>query len=201
MLRKTIIFIIFLAGLGSVGKSQNFGNRFPSPDNIVQYKLENGDTVYMARIREVYIFPKRVFTSEAQRRHYGRLVRNVKKVYPYAVMAREKYYAVAAHLQTLQTEKEKRDYIKQVEQEIKDDYEDDLKGLTITQGRILLKLIDRETGETSYDLLKEYKGSFNAVFWQTLARIFGNNLKSEFNANGDDAMINEIIVLIENGQL
>ena len=108
---------------------------------------------------------------------------------------------VVAHLQTLKTDKEKRDYIKQVEQEIKDDYEDQLKGLTITQGRILLKLIDRETGETSYDLLKEFKGNINAVFWQTLARIFGNNLKSEFDAEGDDKLINEIVMLIENGQL
>ena len=198
---KTVIVFIFLVGLSAAIKAQNKEYLLPPPDNIVQYKLENGDTVYMARIQEVIIFPKRVFTSEAQRRHYGRLVRNVKKVYPYALMAREKYYTVAAHLQTLKTDKEKRDYIKQVEQEIKNEYEDDLKGLTITQGRILLKLIDRETGETSYDLLKEFKGSFNAVFWQTLARIFGNNLKSEFDANGDDAMINEIIVLIENGQL
>ena len=201
MLRKANILLFVLFAICLKGKAQYQDSLLPPPGNILQYKVIDGDTVFLARIREVYIIPKRVFKSEAERRHYGRLVRNIKKVYPYSVMAREKYYMVVAHLQTLKTDKEKRDYIKQVEQEIKDDYEDQLKGLTITQGRILLKLIDRETGETSYDLLKEFKGNINAVFWQTLARIFGNNLKSEFDAEGDDKLINEIVMLIENGQL
>ena len=104
-------------------------------------------------------------------------------------------------MMSLKTEREQRQYIKQVEAEIMDKYEDDLKGLNITQGRILLKLIDRETGETSYELLKELKGSFSAVFWQTLARIFGNNLKSEFDPEGEDKLLNEIMILMENGQL
>ena len=152
MLRKANILLFVLFAICLKGKAQYQDSLLPPPGNILQYKVIDGDTVFLARIREVYIIPKRVFKSEAERRHYGRLVRNIKKVYPYSVMAREKYYMVVAHLQTLKTDKEKRDYIKQVEQEIKDDYEDQLKGLTITQGRILLKLIDRETGETSYDL-------------------------------------------------
>ena len=201
MLRKANILLFVLVISCLTGKAQIQDSLLPPGAGILPYKVIEGDTVFLAHISQVYVFPKRVFKSAAERRHYGRLVRNVKKVYPYSVMAREKYYMVVAHLQTLKTEKEKKEYIKQVEQEIKDDYEDQLKGLTITQGRILLKLIDRETGETSYELLKEFKGSFNAVFWQTLARIFGNNLKSEFDAQGDDKMINEIVMLIENGQL
>jgi hypothetical protein len=116
-------------------------------------------------------------------------------------MAGAKYDTVAARLASLKTEKEQRQYIKQVEQEIVDEYEDDLKKLTITQGRILLKLIDRETGETSYELLKELKGSFNAFFWQTLARIFGHNLKSEFDPEGEDKLLDEIMSLIEAGAI
>ena len=108
---------------------------------------------------------------------------------------------MSAHLLTLKTEKDKRAYIKQVEREIHEEFEGDLKKLTITQGRILLKLIDREVGETSYDLLKEFKGTFSAFFWQTLARIFGHDLKSEFDPEGEDILLNEIVILIENGQL
>jgi hypothetical protein len=163
--------------------------------------IRDGDTILMTTIDEVIIYPMPKFSSRRDWRRYQRLVRNVKVVLPYAKMAGEKYDIVSAHLLTLKTEKEKRAYIKQVEHEIVDEYEDDLKGLTITQGRILLKLIDREVGETSYDLLKEFKGTFNAFFWQTLARIFGHNLKSEFDPEGEDKLLNEIVILIENGQL
>jgi hypothetical protein len=163
--------------------------------------IVDGDTVLLTSIDEVLVFREPKFNSKREWRRYHRLVRNVKKVYPYAKMAGEKYKVVAAHLLELKTEKEKKAYIKQVEQEIHDEYEDDLKKLTITQGRILLKLIDREVGETSYDLLKEFKGTFSAFFWQTLARIFGHNLKSEFDPEGEDSLLNEIVILIENGQL
>jgi hypothetical protein len=161
----------------------------------------DGDTILYSQIEEIYIFRTPKFENKRDWRRYHRLVRNVKVVFPYAKMAGEKYDSVEAHFMTLHTEKEKKAYIKQVEQEIMDEYEDDLKGLTITQGRILLKLIDREVGETSYDLLKEFKGFFSAFFWQTLARIFGHNLKSEFDPEIEDKLLNEIVILIENGQL
>lgn len=163
--------------------------------------IVDGDTILLTSIDEVIVFREPKFNTKREWRRYHRLVRNVKKVYPYAKMAGEKYKIVSAHLLTLKTEKEKKAYIKQVEQEIHDEYEGDLKKLTITQGRILLKLLDREIGETSYDLLKEFKGTFSAFFWQTLARIFGHNLKSEFDPEGEDSLLNEIVILIENGQL
>ena len=85
--------------------------------------------------------------------------------------------------------------------ELKSDFERDLKQLTITQGRILIKLIDRETGNTSYALVKELRGSLQAFFWQGLARLFGTNLKTEFDAAGEDAAIESIVQQIERGQL
>jgi hypothetical protein len=172
-----------------------------SEANLLYGVVVDGDTILLTTIDEVIIFPKPKFKTKREWRRYHRLVYNVKKVYPYAKMAGEKYDSVSAHLLTLETDKERRVYIKEVEQEIHDRYEDDLKKLTITQGRILLKLIDREVGETSYDLLKEFKGTFTAFFWQTLARIFGHNLKSEFDPDGEDSLLNEIVILIENGQL
>ncbi len=171
-------------------------------DNVVLYGLIlDGDTLLLSSIEEVYIFPERRFRSNWEYRKYRRLIRNVKKAYPYAVLAKKKFDEVTLHFETLHSEKAKRIYVKQVEKELMDEFEDELKGLTITQGRILIKLIDREIGNTSYDILKELKGSFTAFFWQTIARIFGSNLKSEFDPLGEDRLINEIVIMIERGAL
>lgn len=170
-------------------------------DNVLYGIVVDGDTILVSTIEEIQVLPMHKFEKRRDLRRYRRLVRNVKKVYPYAKLAGEKYNEVMAKLEQLETDKEKKAYMKQVEEEIKDEFEDDLKKLTISQGRILIKLIDREIGETSYDLLKEFRGSFSAFFWQTLARIFGHNLKSNFDADGEDKLLNEIVLLIENGQL
>jgi len=139
--------------------------------------------------------------THREQKRYNKLIFNVKKVYPYAKLAGSEYKVVSEDLLKLKTDKERRIYIKQLEDRLMSDYEEDLKKLTITQGRILLKLIDREIGETSYDVLRDLKGSVSAVFWQTLARIFGNNLKSEFDPDGEDKLLNDIMIQIENGQL
>ncbi|HBH50197.1 MAG TPA: DUF4294 domain-containing protein [Bacteroidales bacterium] len=170
-------------------------------DNVLYGLVVDGDTILVSTIEEVYILPMRKFSSKREMRKYRKLIRNVKKVYPYAKAAKKKYDEVSANLDQLKTEKQKKDYMKQVEKEIKNEFEGDLKKLTISQGRILIKLIDREIGETSYDLLSQLKGKFSAFFWQTLARIFGHNLKSTFDAEGEDRLLNEIVMLIENGQL
>ena len=170
-------------------------------NNVLYGVVVDGDTIFVSTIDEVYIRPMRKFNSRRDMRRYQKLVHNVKVVYPYAKLAKKKYDEVEKKLLTLKTEREQKEYMKQVEAEIKDEFEDDLKKLTISQGRILLKLIDREIGHTSYDLLKDFRGTFSAFFWQTLARIFGHNLKSTFDPNGEDKLLNEIVIMIENGQL
>ncbi|MBA7511320.1 hypothetical protein ES705_03311 [subsurface metagenome] len=199
MAKKTLLYVVFFFIFAPVIRCQD---TIEFEDSYLLYGvIIDNDTLLISSIDEVIIFPTPKFKTRREWRRYYRLVRNVKKVYPLAKMAREKYDSVSVHLLTLETEKEQKKYIKQVEAEIMDEYEEDLKGLTITQGRILLKLLDREIGETSYALLKDFKGTFSAFFWQTLARIFGHNLKSEFDAEGKDWLINEIMILIENGQL
>jgi hypothetical protein len=98
-------------------------------------------------------------------------------------------------------ERQKKRFIKETERELKDQFEQELKKLTMTQGRILIKLIDRETGSSSYSLVKELRGSLQAFFWQGLARLFGSNLKTEYDAEGQDQMIEQIVRQIETGQL
>jgi len=201
MIHKILIagLMVFLV---SAVKAQDTIQLHKNDANYVLYGvIIDGDTLLLSSIDEVYIFPLRKFNSAKDLRRYRRLIRNVKKAYPYAKLAKKKLDEIEANFMKLKTEKARKDYIKQVEKEIKYEYEDELKKLTITQGRILIKLIDRETGETSYELVKELRGSFSAFFWQALARLFGSNLKSEFDAQGEDKLINEIVILIENGQL
>ncbi len=169
--------------------------------NVLSGVIVDGDTIFLASIEEVYIFPRHRFSSRRDMRRYERLIRNVKRAYPYAIIASETLEDIAMHTVSMKNEKERKKYIKEREKELFDKYEDELKKLTITQGKILIKLIDRETGDTSYDLVKELRGSFSAFFWQTLARIFGSNLKSEFDPHGEDKLLNEIVILIEAGQL
>jgi hypothetical protein len=128
-------------------------------------------------------------------------VRDLKITYPYAVLARQKLEELNAYYVTLNTERERKAYAKLVEEELKAEFEEDLKKLTITQGRLLIKLIDRETGSTSYELVKELRGSFSAFFWQAVARIFGSNLKTQYDPLGEDKLIEEILILIQHGYL
>ena len=143
----------------------------------------------------------RKFASKRDYREHQRLVRNLKIVYPYAQIAKYKISEMDVHYRTLKTDKEKKAYVKQVERELRAEFEDQLVKLTISQGRLLIKLIDREIGRTSYDVIRDLRGGVSAVFWQTIARIFGSNLKSEFHAIGEDKLLNELILLHEHGLL
>jgi hypothetical protein len=170
---------------------------------IPMYGIINGnDTMFMSTISDVYVTAGRKTRGEQRdMRKYRKLIYNVKKVYPYAKIAGQKFREIEATMDTLKTNKEQRAYIKTMEAEIKGRYEEELKNLTITQGRILVKLIDRETGHTSYELVRQLQGNVQAFMWQTLARLFGSNLKMTFDEEGEDKLINDIVVMIERGML
>jgi hypothetical protein len=168
--------------------------------NLVAFRIENGDTVYYVRLRELVVRAPRKFKSRSEERQFWRLVHNVKKTYPYAKLAGAKLYELNEHYLTLKTDKEKKAYTKQVEKDLMDEFEGELRKLTITQGRILLRLVDRETGNTTYEILKEFRGSFSAFFWQTVAKIFGSNLKTKYDpSSGEDKLIEQIIQEIDEG--
>lgn len=162
----------------------------------------DGDTIAVYRMAEVKIQEQRVFKTKKEEKQYWRMVRNVKKALPYAKIAKEKLDKYEQELDG-KKKRERKQIMKQVEQELLAEYEDELKGFTITQGRILLKLIDRETGHTSYELVESLRGWFSANFWQGIAVLFDADMKSEFNPkdNADDAMIDEIVVKIGKGEL
>lgn len=161
----------------------------------------DGDTVAHIKIQEVVKRGKRRFRSNREMQQYYRLIRNLKITYPYAQIAKNKLYEMDAHIRTLHSQREVDAYIKQTEREMRAEFEKKLMRLTISQGKMLIKLIDRETGRSSFELVKELKGGFSAGFWQGVARLFGSNLKSRFNPNGEDKVLSDLIYLYEQGLL
>jgi hypothetical protein len=170
-------------------------------NQVVSTAIVDGDTVLMVDLKPITILPPLEFSSKKQFNRYTKLVLYVKKVYPYSQIVSRQLDTIHANLAQYKTEKEKKRYITQKEKELKQEFEGQLRSLTFTQGKILMKLIDRETGVTTFEIVKELKGSLNAFFWQSVARLFGSSLKLEYDPKGDDMMIEDIVVRIENGEL
>jgi hypothetical protein len=163
--------------------------------------VTGSDTLIQRNIKEVWVYPPRQFKSPRYERQYWRLVQRVRKVLPYAKRADELLRKYEPQYMHLTSDRDKRKLIKKVEEELMAQYKEEFKRMSITDGRVLIKLIDRETGRTSYTLIKEFRGGVTAVFWQGIARIFGNNLKDEFDPYGEDLLIDEIATMIEIGYL
>jgi hypothetical protein len=193
------LFVADISGQNDTISSQNdsLAKRFFLLQNVTR----DGVTMPEVEIKEVAVVARPTRAMRSDFRKYQRLVSNLKRVYPYAYMVRQKLEKVNEDLKNIEGERERKDYIKNVEKDVFGEYEGDMRQLTITQGRLLIKLIDRETQNTSYDLIKEYRGWFSAAFWQGIARIFGTNLKDEYDAFGEDALIELIIWEIEAGRL
>lgn len=175
---------------------------FVSSDCLAQEKSDTlkvssitieGETVPFAWLNEVEITNTRIFKNNAAKKKYYKLKRDVLIVLPYARIAGYHYRFAEIELANASSEKEKRAIIKRLEEEIMGQYEKELKKLTITQGRILIKLIDRETSASSFVLLQQLKSKFTAFFWQSIARLFGHNLKSEYDPDQEDRDIEMII--------
>lgn len=181
----------------------NFAQEKEKKDTLIITRtvIVDGDTIPNVSIEEVIIFPRLVFKNRYRERRYSKLVRDVKKAYPYAKLANDKLLNMESEFVKLQTEKERDKYIKTVEKQLMNEFGSELKKLTVTQGRILLKLIDRETGNTSYELVKELRGTISAVFWQTIARLFGSDLKAQYDPKGADKLIERVVRMIETGQI
>ena len=200
---SVILWIFTVAGSASAQKDslKRKTDSLPERFYVLQNVERDGVKLPEMEIKEVIILGNRKLFTGFQYWKYERLVYNVKKVYPYALIVRDKFKDVNAILEKLPDDKERRKYIKEVEKQVFHDYEDDMREMTITQGRILIRLIDRETNITSYELIKEYKGKISASFWQGIARLFGTNLKEAYDPYGDDFLIENIISEIDSGRL
>ncbi len=151
------------------------------------------------RIAVIHLRPVLCFTRGFDVRRYSRLVQAVKKVYPIAKLAREKMATMEEELSKLPTKREQKLYVQEIYKELLEEYTPILKRMTQTQGRVLVRLIDRETEYTAYEVVHEFKGLFIASFWQGIGRIFGQDLKSEYGSSTEDKIIEQIIIYYEAG--
>jgi len=161
----------------------------PGKPEVVEHyattTLDNGEVVPWFPIEEVVIYAKRTFKTEEDRQKYLRLRRNVIRVLPYAIYAQKRYEQLDRDLALANSRREEKRLIKECEREIKDKITSEVKNLSVSQGKILIKLIERQTGNTSYDLVKDMKGGISAFVYQGVAKIFGHNLKSTYDPQED----------------
>lgn len=191
-----------LVGLYLSGFAQD--DKIPPPiakGYLVPATIFEGDTIPNFALPVVHIFkPLRLNTRE-QQLAYRRLVRDVKKALPYAKIVSATLLETYEYLETLPTEREKRKHIKQMEKDLLKEYTPQLKKLTLNQGKLLIKLIGRETGSSSYGLIDAYLGRFSAGFWNTMAGAFGASLKTDYDPEGKDALIERVCVMVERGYI
>ncbi len=161
----------------------------------------DGDTLPVIALSEVQIYSLTIPPTRKAKRKLTRLIKYVKKVYPWARLAGIQLRKYDKMLSEAKNERERRKIMKIAEKEINEKYGGDLKKLTFSQGKILIKLIDRETGDTSYDLVQDLRGNFTAFFYQAFARIWGYNLKTKYDPEGVDKQIETIVNMIERGQI
>ena len=162
-----------------------------------------GDTLAMIVFNPVIIYPRERFRNKSEEKLYWKTVRDVKKTLPYAKLISSTLLETYEYIDTYQTEKQKRAYLKRFEKELFEQYKPQMKKMTKSQGKMLIKLINRETNQSSYSIVKAFLGTFRAGFWQTFSKFFGASLKAGYhpNKNKQDAMVERICVRIEQGTL
>lgn len=168
---------------------------------MVPVCVYQGDTIPSITLKNIYIYPKLRFKNKRQEKYYYKLVRDVKKTLPLAKEIKQIVIETYEFLETLPDEKSKNRHIKLVEKGLKEQYTPKMKKLTFSQGKLLIKLVNRECNQSSYQLVKAFMGPFKAGFYQTFAAVFGANLKKEYQPEDEDKMVERIIILVENGQL
>lgn len=164
---------------------------------------EYGDTCRLTFIRDVYVYPPLKFKNKKEEQFYWRTVRDVRRTLPYAKLAFTALCETYEYIQTIPDKKQREKHLKTLEHDIFEQYKPVVKTMTRNQGKVLLKLINRETDQSSFNIVKAFLGSFRAGFWQTFGRFFGMNMKAGFHPekNKEDALIERIACLIEQGAL
>lgn len=201
MNRKLLIVTILLLITGiSSTYAQQKTRKQPGKVYLTPMCVYEGDTIPYVKLTTVYIFKPLKFKNKRARTQYYRLVRDVKKVLPIAKEVNQIIIETYEYLQTLPP-KERQKHLKRVEKSLKEQYMPRMKKLTFAQGKLLIKLVDRQTSSTGYDLVKAFLGPFRAGFYQTFAALFGASLKKEYDPTGDDALTERVILLVESGQL
>ena len=189
-MRKLILILLVLFSLESMGQSK-YG---PNDTLVVPYIVYDGDTMTYAQLDMVLVWGKMSNPQKKANREWTRLRNAVYVTYPYAKKASYIINDVNSNLKHIIDEKKRKQYLSSREKVLKKEFTEPLTNLSVYQGKILMKLINRETSNTCYELVKEYKGGFSAKFWQTIAWVFGGSLKQNYDPKGEDAEMEQIVL-------
>ncbi|MDB5020306.1 MAG: hypothetical protein JWQ28_1433 [Pedobacter sp.] len=196
---RLILLIIVIIAAGKQVKAQEIppAIKFPERGKNDSIKVAgtnvDGEMIPWIPLREVSIYGIRIFKSQEDQAAYNRLRYNVLKVMPYALFAKRRYEQLEQEIAVTPDKKQQKRLIKACDEEIKQMFNTEIKNLTITQGKILTKLVDRELGRTTFDIVKQTKGGLTAFLYQSVARVVGHNLKSTYDPN-EDRDIESIII-------
>ena len=203
MKRLTLLILAILIAVPSFGYTADVDTAKQKRVFVALANVVNGDTIPSFQLMEVVIYGRRTYSNVRKQRKYDKLTRNVIKMYPLAVEVKGVLVETYLYLQTLPDEKARQEHIEQVEKGVWDQYFPIMRRCTLAQGKLLIKLIDRECNQTSYELIQAFIGTFKAKFYQAFAALFGATLKKEYDPvnNEEDAVIEEIIWMINNDML
>ena len=203
MLLAIGIWLFALGAMAQDKKRQEVDMDSPTfvPTVKVGKVLEDGDSIQFMEMNNVYLFPPVTFSSKKQQGAYMRLVKNVKTVLPIAKEARLIMMETAQYLETLPTKQAREEHMKRVEKSVMQEYKPRMKKLTYSQGKLLIKLIYRESHSSGYELVQAFLGPVKAGFYQAFAWAFGASLKKEYDPEGVDRLTERVVLMVEAGQL
>ncbi|MDR3269059.1 MAG: DUF4294 domain-containing protein [Tannerella sp.] len=194
-----IFFVICIKGFAQTQAKP--GIKLQVPEGYLTGYVADNDTIAIVYLPEVYVFPALKFKNEKERRQYDKLVRDVKKTLPYAKIVYTTLIETYEFIETLPDDRSREAHLKRMEKELFKEYKPELKKLTLSQGKLLIKLIDRECNQSSYMLVSAYLGRLRAGFWNMFAAMLGASLKSEYDPKGKDALTERVVLLVERGLL
>ena len=209
--RLSILIILAFAALAPqfvMAQSGKSSPPLPSVLNKVVAKWgfavnAKGDTIYKVILNNITVYPPERFKNKEEEEFYWRTVRDVKRTLPYAKLINATLQETYEYLETYPTQKEKEEYLQRFEKVVFNQYKPEMKKLTKNQGKTLIKLVNRETNQRSYYIVKAFLGTFRAGFWQTFGRFFGVNMREGYHpeSNKNDAMLERICVRVEQGSI
>ena len=197
----TILMLACAVGVTAQDDVVDTGNPTFVPTVKVSKVLVDGDSIQYMEMSNVYVYPKLEFSSKRQQGSYMRLVKNVKKTLPIAKEVRQILIETAEYLETLPDKKTKEEHMKRVEQSVFREYKPRMKKLTYSQGKLLIKLVNRECNSTGYEAIQAFLGPLRAGFWQAFAWAFGASLKKEYDPDGTDRLTERVVLMVEAGQI
>jgi hypothetical protein len=200
MVRRALSFLVCLLSF-SPSVAQDIDDPTFVPMVKVSRTVVDGDTIPYMEMQNVYVYPEPTFRNRRQQQAYLRLVRNVKKVLPIAKEVRQMLIETAEFVETIPTKAERDQHLKRVEQAIVAEYKPKMKKLTFSQGKLLIKLIDRECNSTAFEAIKAFIGPVRAGMWQAFAWVFGASLRKGYQPEGVDRLTERVVLMVEAGQL